>query len=139
MDQRGRKTDISFDELHESGHYRTLDAKLAAAISVILKGDLAKQFNVLDEKYAAIDKIVKGRHMLLKIYQHYHLSHAEGSLYDFTDLMNVRLMNNDLKTFQADWDLILAGMRKVPDKEWLEHIYLPSYHTTGQRLRASAY
>ena len=36
------KTDISFDELHESGQYRTLDAKLAAAISVILKGDFGK-------------------------------------------------------------------------------------------------
>ena len=52
---------------------------------------------------------MKGRQLLWKIYRHYQLSHAEGSLLSFEDLLGVKMINNDLRAFQRDWDEKMAA------------------------------
>ena len=100
------------EQLYESGKYHTLDAKISAAVGKILTGDIARQINVLEEKYGAQGRYMEGRQLLWNIYNHYRLSNAEGSLLEFQDLLAVKLFGGDLRTFQADWDETLAAMKK---------------------------
>jgi len=106
---------MDIDTLSDSGRYKTLDVKLSAALNPILTGDLAKQISALEEQYGAKGKFMKGRQILWKIYYHYRMTHAEGTLYEFQDLLAVKLKGGDLRTFQTDWDLVISGMRQVPE------------------------
>ena len=46
------KPGITIDELGDSEAFPSLDAKLAAALSRTLQGDLAQQVNLLKERHA---------------------------------------------------------------------------------------
>ena len=66
-----RKTEkaTTADDLQDSGTFPSLDAKLAAALSRILTGELARQINVIKEQKASEDLFLKGRQILYMIYQ----------------------------------------------------------------------
>ena len=57
------------------------------------------------------------------VYQHYRISETEGAVLDFRDLMEVKLLGDDLRRFMNDWEMTLTGMKKVPDETVLESMF----------------
>ena len=48
-----------------------------------------------------------------------------GALYDYSDLLSVRLRNDSgLEAFMNSWDGVLAGMKVTPAEELLEFLFL---------------
>ena len=56
------KSKNGIDDLHDSGHFPSLDAKLAASLSKALTGELARQINIVKEQKASEGLFLKGRH-----------------------------------------------------------------------------
>ncbi len=117
------RPETTFDSLGESGAFASLDAKLAAALSKILQGELARQVNIRKEKMASTGRLMKGRQILWLLYQHFKISQAEGSLLEFQDLLNVKLQGDGLRTFLNDWDSVLLAMAQEPPVEILETLF----------------
>ena len=98
---------------------------MATALSKALhhSGDLIRQINVEKERLALLGLFLKGRQILFRMYQHFRISEAEGSVLDFQDLMQVRMKNDDLRTFLTDWEMVLTGMARIPDEDILEAMF----------------
>ena len=58
------RPDATVDSLFDSGNFRTLDAKLSAALGKIVSGDLSRQINIVEETLAKTGKFMKGRQKL---------------------------------------------------------------------------
>ena len=102
--------DQKIDSLADSEGFPTLDAKLLSSLTNCAEGGLGRQIATFKELQARENKPVKSRQVLLK-YQ---------AIYDLEDLMSVRLVNDDLKSFISKWDSVLAGMKKEPEQSVLE-------------------
>ena len=120
---RCEEAGISTYKLADSESFDTLDAKLCAGLSGLIKGDLARQVHAEKESLASQGFYMRGRQLLLVIYQHYSISEAEGYVVEFRDLMAVTVQGGDLKSFLTEWDVIMAGIRKVPDEDILESMF----------------
>jgi hypothetical protein len=103
--------DATFESLQDSGKFETLDTKLGAAITELAKGDLGRQI-VKEQEPAARERsaMVSGRQLLWIIYQHFAVDEAAGCLYNITDLMAVRLVDDQLDSFLHSWDHVLGGV-----------------------------
>ena len=105
------KEGVTFDTLANSGNFKTLDAKLSAAISLVARGDLGLQLASLKEKYAREDKFLNGRQILYEVYGYYQLRDEDGVVLQFQDLLAVKLHNDDLIKFMRDWDTVISNMK----------------------------
>ena len=114
---------ITFDDLESCEEFPSLDAKLAAAFSKVVQGDLSHRINPLKDQLAAQRRLVKGRQILLMVCQHNQINAAEGAILDFVDLLNVRLHRDDLRSFLADGETVLPGIAKTPENGVLEALF----------------
>ena len=105
--------DQKIDALADSEGFPTLDAKLLASLTNCAEGDLGRQIATFKELQARENKPVKGRQVLLKFHEYFATSIKHGAIYDLEDLLSVRLVNDDLKSFISKWDSVLAGMKRV--------------------------
>ena len=55
---------------------------------------------------------------------HFKLTEACGAVFDMEHLLSVSMKNDNLERFLADWDTVLTGMRKRPDYQVLEALFL---------------
>ena len=106
---------ITVEELGDSEAFPSLDAKLAAALSRTLQGDLAQQVNLVKERHAGDGKFLKGRQILWYIHRHFKVSEADGALLDFDDLLHVQLHGDDLRSFMTRTGLSLS-LSSLPKK-----------------------
>ena len=113
----------SVETLFDSGQFKTLDAKLSAALGRIVSGELARQISIVEEDYAKKGLYMKGRQKLHNIYHHFQISKTEGSLLEWRDLLGIHLLNGDMRQFQTSWDLTLASMDPRPEDTWLNTLY----------------
>ena len=102
-------------ELQDSGRFPSLDAKLSAGLSKVLAGDIGRQVRVAKEALGVKGMLMKGRHVLWLVYQHYKITAEEGAVLDIQDLLAVSLAGSDIARFMSDWDETLSGMRNVPE------------------------
>jgi hypothetical protein len=109
--------------LYESAPFHTLDAKLAASLTKIMTGEFARQIYILMEESASRGKFLKGRQILLLLYQHYQISEVDGQMLDFQDLLAVHMVGEELRRFMNDWEMTLTGMRKLPEEDVLETLF----------------
>ena len=70
-----------------------------AAISQVVKGDLARQIVSYNESQAAQSRAVRGRQVLYMFEQYFITNEEVGALYSVEDLLKVSLINDDLSTF----------------------------------------
>jgi hypothetical protein len=122
---------LSFEALAQSGHFSSLDAKLAASLGRLVHGDLSRELNIIREECANKGTFVKGRQILKIIFNHFKVSEAEGQVLNFQDLLNVSLQGDKLRAFMATWDSVLGGMRDVPPEHILEHLFLIQVRKCG--------
>ena len=111
-------------ELGDPEQFETLDTKLLAALSRIARGDLSRQILTYKEQQAALDKVVRGRQVLLMFEQYFRTNEEAGALHSTEDLLKVVLHGNDLMTFIQNWDSVIAGMKIVPEQHVLKDIFL---------------
>ena len=112
--------DQKIDSLAELEGFPTLDAKLLSSLTNCAEGDLGRQIATFKELQARENKPVKGRQVLLKFHEYFATSIKHGAIYDLEDLLSVRLVNDDLKSFISKWDSVLAGMKKEPEQSVME-------------------
>ncbi len=113
----------SIDEFDGSGAFPSLDAKLAAAITKIVSGNLSHKIHLAMETRAKTGRMLTGRQMLLMVYDHYKISEVEGALLDFEDLTMVKLQGDDLQGFLTDWENVLAVIAEQPSQTVLETLF----------------
>ena len=111
-------------ELGDPEQFETLDTKLLAALSRIARGDLSRQILTYKEQQAALDKVVRGRQVLLMFEQYFRTNEEARALYSTEDLLKVVLHGNDLMTFIQNWDSVIAGMKIVPEQRVFKDIFL---------------
>ena len=112
------------EELKEPGAFLTLDAKLLSALTNIIQGDLARQLDTFKEIEAQKGNPVRGRQVLLLVHEHLSTNIKHGATYAMEDLLNVKLVNDNLTSFMRSWEGVLAGMNaKTPDDSMLQALF----------------
>jgi len=115
----------TYDLLADSGEFGTLDIKLAAALTKVATGELGRKITLAVETEAKRGRMVKGRQILWMVRDYHKYDEEIGALYDYQDLLSVRLKNDSqLESFMNSWDSVLAGMRVTPAEELLEVLFL---------------
>ena len=115
---------VTIEELKDPGTFLTLDAKLLSALANIIQGDLARQLDTFNQIEAQKGNPVRGRQVLLLVHEHLSTNIKHGATYAMEDLLNVRLVNDNLTSFMRSWEGVLAGMNaKTPDDSMLEALF----------------
>ena len=84
---------------------------------------MARKVGLVKDQYALGKRLLKGRQVLKMIYERYVVPDEEVSIMDFQNLLDVRLIGDDLKTFMHEWDSVLLGMTNHPDVSILETLF----------------
>eukprot|EP00973_Karenia_brevis_P063998 8893609-Karenia_brevis.AAC.1 len=92
--------------LRSSGEFEILDAKLGAAFSKILHGELGGNEG----------KLIKGRQVTWYFSKHYAMSETAT----FEDLIAATLTGDNLEAFQNDWAKVIVAMTSIPEESILE-------------------
>jgi hypothetical protein len=115
----------TYDLLADSGEFGTLDIKLAAALTKVATGEIGRKVTLAVETEAKRGRMLKGRQILWMVHDYHKYDEEIGALYDYQDLLSVRLKNDScLESFMNSWDSVLAGMRVTPAEELLEVLFL---------------
>ena len=105
--------------------FDTLDAKLAAALTNVCKGELSRKVILKTEEEAKAQRLIRGRQILWLIYEEYRINEEAGSLMNLSDLMKVVIKKDQskiehLSRFMMNWDSVIAGMSNPPSDENLQ-------------------
>ena len=111
------------EHLQVSEGKKLLDAKVAAGLSKILHGDLAKQIQLLEEKAEAEKRLHKGRQIAWYIKDYFGINADHGAVMDFSDLIAVRMQGSDIKRYLHDWESVLLAINQTPDAVTLESLF----------------
>ena len=109
---------VSHADLADSGDFLSLDVDLAAAVAQIATGELGREINTLIDESAQHKKLVKGRQLLLKVYQEHRTNEALGAVYDIQDFINIKWLGDaKMRTFLLNVDTVLLGCAKPIDPD----------------------
>ena len=76
--------------------------------------------------------MLKGRQILWMVRDHHKLDEERGALYNFQDLMSVKLRGDgNLESFMNTWESVLSTMHNPPGQDIVEVLFL-------EQLRHSA-
>ena len=103
--------------------FTTLDAKLLAALSSIATGEFARKVDTFKEKESQKDRPVRGRQVLLMMREYFSTNIKHGATYSLSDLFNVRMKGDNLKTFLSNWDSVTTGVTHLPETTVLETLF----------------
>ena len=79
---------------------------------------------LIEEELQLKDQMLNGRQLAWLVFQNYQRSDVEVGMTDFKDLMSVELKNDNLVAFLTEWDTCILGMKKVPEEETLESLFV---------------
>ena len=118
------RKDITDAELVDSGSFPELDVDLLAALVSIATGDLGRRITLRVDNDAKKGILTKGRQILLMVYHWNRVNEEAGAIYDVTDLMQVQwLGDNNIATFDSNWDSIFAGCGDDIDMKSVKVLY----------------
>ena len=116
--------DANHESLRNPGKFLTLDTKLLATLTKVARGELPREILIFKETEAFKFRAVRGRQVLYLFDQYFKTNEEVGSLYSVEDLLNVRLLNDDLSTFINNWESVMSGLSHTPDETTLRDILL---------------
>ena len=109
---------ISYEQLEDARQFKSIDAKIAAAVSRIQKGELAKVITSKKKEAARLLRRISGRQQLRLVYDQYRLDAEDGQLFDIEDLMAIKFPGDDhLESFIINWDTGLLALVDDPGEE----------------------
>ena len=103
--------------------FTTLDAKLLAALSSVATGEFARKVDTFKEKEPQKDRPVRGRQVLLMMHEYFSTNIKHGATYSLSDLFNVKMKGDKLKTFLSNWDSVTTGVTHLPETTVLETLF----------------
>ena len=68
-------------------------------------------------------RLLSGRQIAFRIFEHFTLPSAEKECLDVTHLVNLELKNDSVKQFNTRWDEITIQIKELPPEGWLEALY----------------
>ena len=83
-----------------SKFYAHLDAKWSAALNLVVKGTVASNIAVVQQRMDAAGKRITGRRKAVIVWDYFQTSAAHGGLYSFQNLMAVQLHSHNLVYFR---------------------------------------
>ena len=109
---------ITYEQLEDAQQFKSIDAKIAAAVSRIQKGELAKVITSKKKEAARLLRRISGRQQLRIVYDQYKLDAEDGQLFDIEDLMAIKFPGDDhLESFIVNWDTGLLALVDDPGEE----------------------
>jgi hypothetical protein len=122
---QAEKATATLRSLADSRRFDSLDAKLAAALTEVASGELGRRINLAVELEASKGKMLKGRQILWMVHDHHKLDEERGALYNFQDLMSVKLRGDaNLESFMITWESVLSKMHNPPSQDIVEVLFL---------------
>ena len=118
--------DSTFEEFGDSGlMFQSIDAKIMAALTRLLKGELNRRVQQEINTAAKAGKQLKGRQALWIIYRYYATKDTVGVVYGIPDLMEVKWAGDKKsESFLNTWRNVVEGMRIELDERVLEELLL---------------
>ena len=101
-----------------------LDTKLHTAITEKCHGTLGRQITQKVEDLELVDVMMTGRQAAWMVYEYMKTNAKAGALFDLNDLMSIRLKGDRLEYYWASWESTLTGMKKKPDDDTVETLFL---------------
>ena len=120
------KPGAEIEDFADSGAFESLDTKLAAAVTLIAKGECGRRITLLSESLAKQGVMMRGRQALLIVYREFNLDSERGLLYDLSDLMQVRCAGDQpvaLEAFLASWEAVIEGLSEPQPEKTLEVLF----------------
>ena len=128
-----------------SKFYANLDAKWSAALNLVVKGTVASNISLAQQRADAAGRRITGRRKAVIIWEYFQTLAAHGGLYSFQNLMAVQLHGHNLVDFQAKWLTVCNGLKEpVAEAIRRDLLYkqikdeLPLKFDVDQYLRAEA-
>jgi len=103
--------------------FLTLSKKLAAALQKIATGELGRKISQIAEDYLKRGRSVPGLVLLRVIQMDYSTNRQAEVVFNLNDLQKVQIKSGNLEGFTNSWDMVLKGMRKVPEEDILEFLF----------------
>jgi hypothetical protein len=101
-----------------------LDTKLHTAIAEKCHGTLGRQITQKVEDLEQVDIMMSGRQAAWMVYEFMKTNAKAGALFDLNDLMSIRLKGDKLEDFWSSWEATPTGMKKKPDDDTVETLFL---------------
>ena len=126
----------------DDDRHRTLDAKLAEALTKIPKGEPARKMALAAERAALSHDMLSGRQCLLLIYQEFRRTEAKSDAAAYSNLENIRCGPGDssLESFLTMWENLMLTFRTPPSDDHLFSVFtnrikhIPGLATTMAHL-----
>jgi len=109
--------------------FATVSQKLAAVLTEKAEGELGRKITHKSEEYVKKGRSAPGLVLLKIVHEYYATSKHAEVVYNITDLQKVQIKAGNVEGFQNSWEMVLQGMKKVPDDETLEHLYYEAIKT----------
>ena len=86
-------------------------------------GELGRFITQIVEDWLKPKRTAPGLLLLRIILTHYATGRAPDALYNLIDLQRVQIKNGNLEGFVNTWNMVLKGMKKVPDIDTQEFLF----------------
>ena len=115
---------MGYERLGDPGNFKSLDAKIAGAISKVQRGTIAKELTALKTQAAKEKKQVSGRQQLWHVYKDYQLNAEHGEKFELEDLMQIEYPGDArLEDFILLWESTLIRMEEPPSESIKRSIF----------------
>ncbi len=114
----------TFEGLADSGRLKSIDRKLGLSLVAILHGDFARTVGLLEEEACKQGRSLTGRQLLFLIYAQFSQSSAGVVAFNLEDLLNCKLVGNNLEGFLVNWDSVLANAGDAATEALITALFL---------------
>ena len=108
----------SHERFADSGNFLTLDFKIAAGLSKIIKGEFKRRVQLVEEQANNKNRMLTGRQIAWMIYNHLVTNVEDQVTLDFEDLLSVKLHGDNLFAFMNDREQCLEGFKNKSRTEY---------------------
>ena len=106
--------------------FDVLDAVIASALKKLLntQSNFQKRVSVEEQRAQNSDRFVRGRQIAYMIYEHFRPTGAYEAVQGLSDLIGIRLQNDDVQDFDVRWDQALPPASEMPSDLILERLHI---------------
>lgn len=115
--------DSSFPWQYSMG-IETFDANLSSVLSRVDVGEFSRKVRIMKMEALERGRCVIGRRLLFAIDQHFKLAEADGAVFGMDHLLAKIMKGDNLERFVSHWDAVIAGMKKKPEDQVLQAIFM---------------
>ena len=117
----------------------TLSVKLANALYLTIKGELARRISLETERSLRKGLPVPGLVLLRQLTEWHRTNHKAEAMYHILHIRDVKVLNGHLESFQNTWNQVLELQDKAPDDDTLHVFYLEAVKSVGVLAQDIAY